>query len=366
MDTREYTPQMLCLNEQTTDRIVELCKIVLVNEDALDFENAKKYIEEHISNNIIFQGDRHSIRHIVQEEVKQYIENCPLEIQIFIFDSDSGLQKYRKKFKNYYNKFYYETTGEIDALTYPVEFEDVFNCIQESIDSYTLYKSFSIKLENSIQERVEKKADNTVRNIATECAEQIVKDAIDAEKMEDKITEKVTKEIDKQMNNVSKNISETSVTILGIFSGIVLTVVAGLFYSSSVLENVNAANFFRLMSVSALVGFVCFNLIAIMFKFIEGIRLDSKQKESFSDRKMLFVNIALLVIMLLSTILNFVFPDYNTKNQNKSDINVSAELNLSTQEIETTNKPIETTVPQVTNAENITKETQTTSKNKQN
>lgn len=105
----------------------------------------------------------------------------------------------------------------------------------------------------------------------------------------------------------SKKITETSVTVLGMFSGIVITIVAGLFYSSSVLDNINAANFYRLISTAAVVGFVCYHLVALMFRCIDKFR-DPNTALIKKDRVSLWVSIVLGVLFAGGIALQFIFP----------------------------------------------------------
>lgn len=308
---------------ETVERISKLCDIILVNEDNLDLNLAEEYIREHIDNNIYLVSDNYTTRHIVQERIKQYIINCPSEIQLFIFDSDSGLHRYRKKFKQIYNKIYYKENEQRESLAYPTVFEDVFNCIQDTIDYHTLYKSFSINLENNIKERVIKKSEETAEKIAVNMVQKIVDDTVNHQEIKEKISNEVKDKIKSEMNDVTKNISETSVTILGIFAGIVLTVVAGLFYSSSVLNNINSANFCRLISVCALVGFVCYCLIALMFRYIERIKYKNDKMPKFNVLSVV-VGATLILIMLVFGGLQYCdFNNYSEETIEEETITTS-------------------------------------------
>lgn len=335
MDAKDNTPKNFSLDAQTILKISELCNIILVYEDSLNISKAKKYIKEHIENDIIFQGDKYSMKHVVQEEVRIYIEKCPTEVQLFAFDSDSGLHKFRKKFKDCYNESYYELTKKIDALAYPNEFEDVFDCIQDSIDIYTMYRNFSIHLEDKIQERVQEKTKRTIKESLDEAKRQIKLDAesvtnktIENTLNDGRIENEVKTRVNEKMNDITKNISETSVTILGMFTGIVLTVVAGLFYSSSVLDNVNSANFCRLISVSALIGFVCYSLLALMFRYIERIKYKNDTMPRF-NRLSIVVGCVLLLIMTVFGILQYC--DFNKESDSNEET-----TNTSTTEQNTT------------------------------
>lgn len=340
MTTKDNNKVIPSTDSKTVERITELCKIILVNEDKLDKVKGEKYIKIHIDEDIRFTGDRYNIRYIVQKEVMQYIENCPSNAQLFAFASDSNFHIFRKSFKDYYYKYYYMQQQDISSLVYPVEFEYVFDFIQEAIDFHTLYEKFSIKMSEEAVKRAKREAveasqdaanaatiaaqhaEKAANNAATKAVEQAIKQVNDEKIIENQVTISV----DKEMNRVTAKISETSVTILGIFAGIVLTVVAGLFYSSSVIDNINAANFYRLISASALVGFVCFNLLALMFRYIERIRNSNESKTPFFSKVTLFVSITLLIIMIAFAVLQFHVPSdiaISNKEEKTFDVNVT-------------------------------------------
>ena len=318
-------------NEQIID---EICNLVLVYEDHLDIEKGKKYIEKHISTDIQLNVDRYSIRSVVQRKIAFYIEQCPSTIQLFVFASNNNYHIYRKQFNDYYHEYYYSTGRQHSSLVYPPEIDVIFDCIQEAIDFHTLYEKFSIKMSDEAVQRAIEEASAASREAADAAsdaqkaalvaariaqkaagaaADKAVKSAIKQVIDEEKVEKRINDSVDKQMGRVTTRISETSVTILGIFSGIVLTVVAGLFYSSSVLDNINAANFFRLLGAASLVGLVCYHLLVVMFRFIEKFKTvqpengeESKKTEKKDCTN--FISIVLVVILVISCVLQFVFP----------------------------------------------------------
>lgn len=297
------------INAETIGVINELCDIILINGDVLDKNKRNEYIENYINKSIKLVGDNYEVRHVVQKKVVKYIEDCP-SFQLFQFATDSKFHYYRKEFKEYYYDYVYSQKKSISNLEYPDVFEHVFDFIQESIDSHTLFRNYSIKIMDDAVNRAKKEAESAAQNAANsaniaaqkakrasvEAADEAVKAVLES----DKITENISQKINEQMNYVTRNVSETSVTILGIFAGIVLTVVAGIIYSSSALENISTPNFSRLICVVSLIGFVCFNLIATMLKFIERFRDKSDMQNVHFSKTVNFVSIVLIVIMVIT------------------------------------------------------------------
>lgn len=315
------------INKQTADSIEDLCARILVYEDHLDFEKSKEFIHNHIDNHIELIGEKHEIRFIVQNNIAQYVDACPNTTLLFAFASDNNYQQYKRDFQSYYLKYYVLKDGNPSRFAYPPEFSIVLDCIQEAIDFHKLYEKFSIKLsEDTVKRAIEEaseaaseaeKAARVAANIAQRAAgaaaDKAVNSAIKQVINDQKVEKRINDCVDKQMGRVTTRISETSVTILGIFSGIVLTVVAGLFYSSSVLENINTANFFRLLSVASLIGFVCYHLLTVLFRFVEKFKTAPEEKLSGSSQNTtrdhtIFISVVLLIIFSISGVLQFVFP----------------------------------------------------------
>lgn len=335
---------MPAINETTTEKIIELCDLILVYADKLDFDKGKNYIEDYIREGVSLTDEKNDIRRIVQNQITQYIGNYSEPEQLFLFASDNDFQRYRIQFREYYMNFSHKADPSPPSPhSFPRAFDTIFDCVQEAIDFQTLFHALSIRLQDTTvkqakEEAVEasrqaamsaKVAAKTAQRASAEAAKKAANVAIDDVLNSHMMENRISESIDSQMNKVTSKISETSVTILGIFSGIVLTVVAGLFYSSSVINNVNAANFYRLIFTAALVGLVCLHLLVALFHFIETINRSSKKdvpsgtnpshnKWPISDKLVLVVSLVLIAIMLGTVVLHFVFPekvDFNIENE---------------------------------------------------
>lgn len=118
-------------------------------------------------------------------------------------------------------------------------------------------------------------------------------------------------------DEASKKITDTTVTVLGMFTGIVITIVAGILFASSVLGNVAESNFFRLICAASLVGLICFHLIALMFRFIDKFR-DRKSTSIRLSPTSILVSSFLLIVFVATFIMQIIFP-VKCDNHSSSD-----------------------------------------------
>lgn len=273
--------------------INNLCGIVLTKNDDLDFSAIRIFIDNLSDDdksvlNLEELDNDSTIRSIIQKQITNYLEsysnfNASNSVRR-PFEFDNG-GKY-KIFYEYCKKYYRDKNNNVP---FPHVIDFTLNYIQEISEHYKIFGCF-----------YEVRAKETASNLIDELAEVAAQKTQDAIKLATKESAKTAVEeaLASKMNDVTKNVSETSVTILGIFATIVLTIVAGLIYSSSVLNSINSANFCRLISVCALVGFVCYSLVALMFRYIERIKYKNDEMPKF-NKLSIAVSIILLLIMLV-------------------------------------------------------------------
>lgn len=331
--------------------IKKFCKIILTDNDFLNHEQAEEYINNLTNNDIcvlnsIKEDEDKEIRNIVLIHLINYLQSFQTAkiSSPFQFDNKDNFFQYKKHFEHYY-------ASKNNNAPIPYVFVVAFDYIQSTSDHYRIFEQFynvrSAETNTTVLEAVKKAsieasqeaaqeaaqkaaetvyqnakdaaqtaADLAVKKLKTD-AEKVVRDASNEAQAYVKVASEAAESamqkaqnaaknaaaeatkiaIKNEMTNVTKSISESSVTILGIFSGIVLTVVAGLFYSSSVLESVVKTNFFKLMFISSLVGLVCFGLIVVMFRFIEKISGKTENK-FFSDKIVISIMTILCAVMI--------------------------------------------------------------------
>lgn len=338
--------------------ISDFCENILTQNDVLDHKSATNYIESLNSSEIslLNSGDLKEKCSIVRNKLVAYIQSYqavgdnPEFVSPFEFDSGNNLIRYKEHFEKVYKKL----NNQADI---PKVFSKAFELIQEMSEHYRVFEQFYIirsrKADDTLLKRVEVMAENKAQQGAetgikagvAQAIEEVYeasKEAVEEAKINSVIAAEKADEasqraahaaeiavefaVEQKMSDITKNISETSVTILGIFAGIVLTVVAGLFYSSSVLDNINSANFCRLISISALIGFVCYSLIALMFRYIERLKYDKDKAPRFS-RMTTVVSMILLSIMLIFGGLQYCEhndPKETLSNESMIDVNITA------------------------------------------
>lgn len=309
-------------NNKTRDinqLISDFCKPILTDNDYIDSVEAEKYIQslsDHELDSLRRCSDKQRIRDIVQTEVFNYInDHKGTATLLFSFDSGNAFQKYQTEFEKIFEsiKVGYE---------YPWAFHRAFEYINRASESYQLYQSINSVSKDEILAQVKDAIKGIVTQASEQAAELAAKHATraataqaelakrhaqeaadDAAEASKKAAESAVKE---KMVDVTTKVSETSVTIVGIFSAIVLTTVGGLIYSASVIQSVNKANIYKLLCVSSLIGFVCYNLLSLLFHFIEKIKGVEENKLS-PFKKTLPTNIVLGLVIIISILLYIIF-----------------------------------------------------------
>lgn len=142
MSTKDDNKEITSKEKIFDDAIEELCSLILVNEDELDFENTKSFIERQVSNNVEFIGDKYHIRYLAQKGVLGYIDRSDLPLPVFAFAEDGRFYRYRKEFRRYFEQCL--ELAQRESEEYPIQFEYLFDFIQESVDFHALHKKFSI------------------------------------------------------------------------------------------------------------------------------------------------------------------------------------------------------------------------------
>lgn len=83
--------------------------------------------------------------------------------------------------------------------------------------------------------------------------------------------------------------------VLGLFSGIIITFVAGLVFSGSILQNIHQASIYRISFVILVLALFIFNIIYICFFFI--IRIGKKESTKSMITPLISVNIVLVLLI---------------------------------------------------------------------
>ena len=186
------------------------------------------------------------------------------------------IQKYTSKHKNQYDNVSY---SQINLFVFYLNEDErgLVNANSERLKDYVLNTAnndsfyISIKIYDHIQLAL-----NQVENVKALVAES---------------TEETKSSLQEQLKEIEKEY----ITILGIFSSIVLAFVGGATFSSSVLENINQASVSRLAFVITLLAFVLVNAIYLLVEFI--LKINNKQITLFNWK--VFNSICVVVAVVL-------------------------------------------------------------------
>lgn len=136
------------------------------------------------------------------------------------------------------------------------------------------------------------------------------------EEQQEKIKNQAAK-IEKQIeNNMAQYMS-----ILGIFSAVVLAFVGGLTFSTSVLENIHKASIYRIVFVVAIIGIVFFNLLWILFDFMKSVSGVDKQKKT-----VFFIVNGILIFIMLATSVEYKFRWFTGKEETVIEQNIEEQV----------------------------------------
>lgn len=99
-----------------------------------------------------------------------------------------------------------------------------------------------------------------------------------------------------------KGIEKEYITILGIFASIIISFVAGITFSTSILENMHSVSVYRLVLVILLIAFVLLNTINLLIRYI--FRLNKADNCKFPIWQLNLILATLLALLLVCWILS--------------------------------------------------------------
>ena len=153
----------------------------------------------------------------------------------------------------------------------------VYEKIQKDPDINEEFFKCCLKLYDHINLEIARMnyVDNITREIqnSTSKMNQNIKEIKDTS---DSITNEIedTKQEAKKLRSKLDKAQQETITILGIFSAVVLAFMGGMSFSSSVLESMYLSNVYKVSFICLLIGLVLANLIYVLFTFIMHINKD--------------------------------------------------------------------------------------------
>ncbi|MBO3420195.1 hypothetical protein [Clostridium perfringens] len=197
--------------------------------------------------------------------IRKIAENSKLD--------DKALNSYKEKFKEIYSCDYRHEYSKITDVLFQIEdseeraflsgkIKDIGNSIEDDGLKRRVLKLWDhINLENIRLEKL-KKISKEANSAFTEVSE-IKQKYSELEKLAESVDSKI-----KEMNKDIDNSTSKSITILGIFSGIVMAFTGGLSFIASSLQNMNQVSIYRLVLVITLLATAIFDIIFMLMYMI--------------------------------------------------------------------------------------------------
>lgn len=115
-----------------------------------------------------------------------------------------------------------------------------------------------------------------------------------------KTVENLDNTIENAKHEVEKNMTTNHITILGIFSAIVLTFNAGVSFASIVLENLISASAYRAIIITLIFAAIIGNAILGLFAYLEYVRKNQEETQNDDKSKKLIHSITFWVVLIVN------------------------------------------------------------------
>lgn len=183
--------------------------------------------------------------------------------------------------------------SEITTIVYAMSPEEqgIFNSNLESLMDYVLNEESNTP--KSMQDTVIRLWDHV--HLA-------MRQVGNAKEILEKSTAEAKQSLHDELYKEFKGIEKEYITILGIFASIIISFVAGITFSTSVLENMHSVGIYRLVLVILLIAFVLLNAINLLVRYI--FRLNKAESSKFPMWQIDAILAVLLVLLLVSWILS--------------------------------------------------------------
>ncbi|MBX1885730.1 hypothetical protein [Campylobacter peloridis] len=232
-------------------------------------------------------------------------------------DKLENIQDLKKDIKNFYDtnkrhrysditshlfRLHMKQDGKIDNIRKNIQL------LIDKPDNTKQLKDNLLKLQDHILLEIVRL--NNIREIKQEI-EKTSKE-VQESKIEIEKTSKEVQESKIEIEKTSKEVQESKksyITILGIFASIILSFVAGLNFSNSVLSNIDKASIFRLVFVMSFIALFIGNILYALFSFLLKISSNVYIKINWFFVSFNFMILAIMFIDFMCYVFNITTFD---------------------------------------------------------
>ena len=216
-----------------------------------------------------------------------------------------------------YNKENAKSSKQANIYKLPVDilkhnFDLIFNILDKQDDNDPLF-NFIFKLYDYICLDIYKNDCNTKHIDALNAAKSQLEKSFNDTDMRNKLDTAaknlkdsnsnmvLTKQALEQAQKTAEKLQTQMVSILGIFSAITISIFSSLCLFSSVFNNLDKISKYKLLFFTCLIGFVIFNIIALLLTYISTLFNKEYKKTTFHTliKAVNFVIISMLVIVIV-------------------------------------------------------------------
>ncbi len=136
----------------------------------------------------------------------------------------------------------------------------------------------------------------------------------------------VQKNLITEVNDVKKDLKSSQkeyISILGIFSSVVLAFTAGIAFSTSVLENIHKASIYRTLFICLIIAFVLINILYMLFKYTEKIVHGPSVTSKLKDYLPIIIANTIIIIIMAAIFCFWNSGAVELRNKRIHDLDVS-------------------------------------------
>lgn len=252
-------------------------------------------------------------KQLKQGRLKQIIEYFSEE---FVEDFDEYIEDMVEIYDDEFRHSYSDITAKLIHLnkTNPQALERISSNFSSLVDEFPkkdfpeVYKSLNKLYDHIVLEQIRLKE---VYGESKEIAET-------AKDLSQKAT-KYLKEADALKAEV--------ITVLGIFSAILLAFVGGLTFSTSVLANLHQSSIYRVILAILLIGLVLVNILYGLFHYIDKLVMKSEGQKI----KLLYVANGIILALIASTVIAWNFALVEKRNERVNSHDTTNEITENTE-----------------------------------
>lgn len=263
----------------------------------------------------------------MEKEAMEVLLETLLNLSSLYEMDDNQIVSFYKSFKDIYsNNDFRHSYAELSHFAEEQITPDSREELVSHLDLILSYADENFCEDREIIKKIGKLADHLeLENLRLARIEQIkiISNTVSTEKAQTEILiNDNASQIQKQQEEI-KNMNTQMVSVLGIFSAVVLAFSGGMSYFSSTFSNLHNMPLYKTLLMASIMGLVLFNTVYILLKFIISInRFEHAKLGKGSSRTVFFINIILIITFVASLVMWLIdfCPSTETNYINKVSI----------------------------------------------